>query len=88
MDLAGAGQKAHKQRPDRAAASLVHVKIEEKFILAPFGIDWGVWGPVVMPFLLSRVFLSKLQRICQKSSGFLKQYRNGFPVLGKFRTRP
>lgn len=72
MDLAGAGQKAHKQRPDRAAASLVHVKIEEKFILAPFGIDWGVWGPVVMPFLLSR---------------FLKQYRNGFPVLGKFRTR-
>lgn len=45
MDLAGAGQKAHKQRPDRAAASLVHVKIEEKFILAPFGIDWGVWGP-------------------------------------------
>lgn len=44
MDLAGAGQKAHKQRPDRAAASLVHVKIEEKFILAPFGIDWGCMG--------------------------------------------
>lgn len=70
MDLAGAGQKAHKQRPDRAAASLVHVKIEEKFILAPFGIDWGVWGPVVMPFLLSRVSCLNFREFAKKILDF------------------
>jgi len=48
----------------------VHDKIEEKIILAPFGIDWGVWGLVVMPFLLSRVSCLDFREFAKKTPDF------------------